>query len=104
MTRVAFKMKLFDGFEEEYQRRHDALWPELVTLLKDTGIHQYSIFLDPSSNYLFGILTAEEPKALDNLPAHAVMQRWWEYMADIMETNPDNSPVSIPLKEVFYLP
>ena len=104
MTRVAFKMKLFDGYEEEYQKRHDALWPELQELLKSTGIHEYSIFLDDTTNSLFGILKAEDPKALENLPAHPVMQRWWKYMGDIMESNPDNSPVSIPLKEVFYLP
>lgn len=104
MTRIAFKMKLFNGFEEEYKKRHDALWPELEQLLKNTGIHEYSIFLDDATNSLFGILKAEDPKALDNLPAHPVMQRWWKYMADIMESHPDNSPVSIPLKEVFYLP
>ena len=104
MTRFAFKMKLFDGFEEEYQKRHLALWPELEQLLKNTGIHEYSIFLDNTTNSLFGVLKAEDPKALDNLPAHPVMQRWWKYMGDIMESNPDNSPVSIPLKEVFYLP
>lgn len=104
MTRVAFKMKLFDGFEEEYKKRHDELWPELEQLLKNTGIHEYSIFLDESTNSLFGVLKADDPKALDNLPAHPVMQRWWKYMGDIMESNPDNSPVSIPLREVFYLP
>lgn len=104
MTRVAFKMKLFDGFEEEYKKRHDELWPDLEQLLKNTGIHEYSIFLDESTNSLFGVLKADDPKALDNLPAHPVMQRWWKYMGDIMESNPDNSPVSIPLKEVFYLP
>lgn len=104
MTRIAFKMKLFIGFEEEYKKRHDALWPELEQLLKTTGIHEYSIFLDDTTNSLFGVLKAEDPKALDNLPAHPVMQRWWKYMVDIMESHPDNSPVSIPLKEVFYLP
>ena len=104
MTRIAFKMKLFEGFEEEYQKRHNALWPDLQALLKTTGIHEYSIFLDPTTNSLFGFLKAEDPKALDNLPSHPVMQRWWKYMGDIMESNPDNSPVSIPLKEVFYLP
>lgn len=104
MTRVAFKMKLFSGFEEEYRKRHDALWPELRELLKSAGIREYSIFLDETTNYLFGFLKAENPKSLDNLPAHPVMQRWWKYMGDIMESNPDNSPVSIPLKEVFYLP
>ena len=104
MARVAFKMKLFEGFEEEYKKRHDALWPELQKLLKETGIHEYSIFLDETTNSLFGFLKTDDPKNLDNLPAHPVMQRWWKYMGDIMESNPDHSPVNIPLKEVFYLP
>ncbi|WP_315817819.1 L-rhamnose mutarotase [Paraflavitalea speifideaquila] len=60
--------------------------------------------LDDSTHSLFGVLTVNDPKALDDLPAHPVMQRWWAYMKDIMETNDDNSPISIPLKEVFYLP
>ena len=104
MTRIAFKMKLFSGFQEEYRKRHDELWPELQELLKSTGIYEYSIFLDETSNDLFGFLKAENPKTLDDLPAHPVIQRWWKYMSDIMESNSDNSPVSIPLKEVFFLP
>jgi L-rhamnose mutarotase len=72
--------------------------------LKQSGISEYSIFLDEETNSLFGVLKADDPKKLDNLPQHEVMQRWWKYMADIMEANPDNSPVSVPLKEVFYLP
>ena len=104
MQRVAFKMKLFKGFEDEYKKRHDKLWPELEELLKKTGISEYSIFLDETTNSLFGVLNIADPAALNNLPAHPVMQKWWAYMKDIMESNPDNSPVSIPLKEVFYLP
>jgi L-rhamnose mutarotase len=104
MHRVAFKMQLFKGFEAEYKKRHDVLWPELVELLKATGISEYSIFLDETTSSLFGVLKATDPAALDNLPASPVMQRWWKYMGDIMESNPDNSPVSVPLKEVFYLP
>jgi L-rhamnose mutarotase len=104
MKRIAFKMKLFPGFEDEYKKRHDELWPELEQLLKQTGISEYSIFLDPETNELIGVLKAEDPEALDNLPLHEVMQRWWKYMGDIMESNPDHSPVSIPLQEVFYLP
>jgi L-rhamnose mutarotase len=102
--RVAFKMKLFPGLEAEYKKRHDEIWPELVALLKATGISEYSIFLDEETNSLFGVLKADDPKELDNLPQHAVMQKWWAYMGDIMESNPDNSPVSVPLKEVFFLP
>ena len=104
MARVAFKMKLFKGYEEEYKKRHDALWPELQQLLKKTGISEYSIFLDKETNSLFGILQIDDPKALDNLPEQPVMKKWWAHMKDIMESNPDNSPVSIPLNEVFYLP
>jgi L-rhamnose mutarotase len=104
MNRIAFKMKLFPGLKEEYKKRHDEIWPELVALLKDTGISEYSIFLDEETNSLFGVLKAEDAKELDNLPSHAVMQKWWAYMGDIMESNPDNSPVSVPLNEVFYMP
>lgn len=102
--RIAFKMTLFSGQEAEYKKRHDELWPDLQALLKATGISEYSIFLDETTNSLFGVLKAEDPKALDNLPSHAVMQKWWAYMGDIMASNPDNSPVSVPLKEVFYMP
>ncbi|HEY4327464.1 MAG TPA: L-rhamnose mutarotase [Mucilaginibacter sp.] len=103
MSRVAFKMKLHPGRLQEYKKRHDKIWPELVELLKETGISNYAIFIDEESNSLFGVLNATDEKLLDQLPTNPVMQRWWQYMADIMETNPDNSPLSIPLKEVFYL-
>ncbi len=104
MHRIAFKMQLFTGFEEEYQKRHDEIWPELHALLKETGISDYSIFLDETTNILIGVLKADDPKLLDNLPSHPVIQKSWKYMGDIMESNPDNSPVQIPLQEVFYLP
>lgn len=104
MKRIAFKMQLHKGQEEEYKKRHDALWPELVQLLKDTGIQEYSIFLDSATGSLFGVLQISDETALDKLPAEPVMQRWWSYMKDIMDSNPDHSPVSVPLTEVFYLP
>lgn len=104
MARVAFKMKMFPGQEVEYKKRHDELWPELEELLKNSGISEYSIFLDQETNSLFGVLKVDDPNALDKLPEQPVMKKWWAYMKDIMESNPDNSPVSIPLNEVFYLP
>ena len=104
MARIAFKMKLFPGQEAEYKKRHDELWPDLNDLLKESGVNDYSIFLDSETNILFGVLKADDPAALDDLPSKPIMQKWWAYMKDIMESNPDNSPVSIPLKEVFYLP
>lgn len=104
MERLAFKMKLHKGLEAEYKKRHDALWPELETLLKANGISEYSIFLDEDTNTLFGVMKVEDRQRLGALPAEPVMQKWWAYMKDIMESNPDNSPVSIGLKEVFFLP
>ncbi|GAC1527297.1 MAG: L-rhamnose mutarotase [Sediminibacterium sp.] len=104
MERIAFKMKLHKGFEEEYKRRHDALWPELQQLIKETGISEYSIFLERETGNLFGVLKTENAQKMNTLAAHPVMKRWWAYMKDIMESNPDDSPVSITLKEVFYLP
>ncbi|MCC6725021.1 MAG: L-rhamnose mutarotase [Saprospiraceae bacterium] len=104
MSKQAFKMHLHPGQSEEYKRRHDALWPELADLLRSTGIRNYSIFLDEETNTLFGVLDIDDTATLDELPKHPVMQRWWAYMSDIMAANPDNSPVSTPLKEVFYLP
>lgn len=104
MARVAFKMQLLKGFEEEYKRRHDAITPELKKLLKDTGISDYGIYLDESSGSLFALMEVDDEKKLSTLTQHLVMKKWWKFMGDIMETNPDNSPVSTPLKEVFYLP
>ncbi len=104
MHRIAFKMQLFKGFEEEYKKRHDEIWPELKALLKESGISDYAIFLDETTNSLLGVMKAEDLEKLDNLPQQPVMQRWWQYMSDIMETHPDHSPVQTALKEVFYLP
>jgi len=104
MERIAFKMRLFPGFEAEYKKRHDELWPELRQLLKEAGISDYSIFLDEATNDLFGVMKAEDAAKLNDLPSTEIMQKWWKNNVGIMETNPDNSPVQIPLKELFYLP
>jgi len=101
--RLAFKMKLHKGQEAEYKKRHDELWPELQLLLKQTGVSDYSIFLDESNGDLLGVLKVQDPILMDELPLHPVMQKWWAFMKDIMDSNLDNSPVSISLKEVFHL-
>jgi len=103
MQRVAFKMKLLKGCEDEYKKRHDEIWIELKQLLKQTGIKDYSIFLDEETNDLFAYLHIDDATKLESLRDEAVMKKWWSYMKDIMETNEDNSPLSISLKEVFYL-
>jgi L-rhamnose mutarotase len=103
MQRIAFKMQLNQGQKAEYQKRHDQIWPELVHLLKNAGIEDYSIFLDEETNALFGVLKIADENELQDLPKQEIMQKWWAYMADIMEVNPDKSPLSKPLQEVFYM-
>ena len=99
----AFKMRLKPGFVAEYQRRHDTIWPELVELLRAHGISDYSIFLDEETLTLFAVQKLDASVSRDALPQHPVMCRWWDYMADIMESNPDHSPTVTDLKPVFYL-
>lgn len=103
MQRIAFKMKLMAGCEAEYRKRHDSIWPELAKLLKENGVSDYSIFLDEDTNTLFAVQRQVGNQSSQDLGSNPVMQRWWAYMADIMETNADNSPVSTPLREVFYM-
>ena len=103
MEKVAFRMKVHPGREEEYRRRHDAIWPELAALLRAAGVSDYSIHLDRETGTLFGVLWRRDGHGMDALPGHPVMRRWWEHMADIMETNPDGSPVALPLETVFHL-
>jgi len=103
MERVAFKMKLKPGFEGEYRKRHDEIWPELSALLKKAGISDYSIFLDPETLALFGVQKRGPGSSAGNLSGEPLMRRWWDHMKDIMETNPDGSPIALDLVEVFHM-
>jgi L-rhamnose mutarotase len=103
MERAAFKMKLKPNFEQEYKRRHDEIWPELAEELSRAGVCAYSIFLDRETLTLFAFQKLQEGNTADRLPEAEVVKRWWEYMKDLMDTNPDNSPVIVPLEEVFHL-
>jgi L-rhamnose mutarotase len=101
--RIAFKMRLFPGFEAEYRKRHDEIWPELVAVLKEAGISDYSIFLDCETCSLFAVLRRSADHAMNRLPQNEIMQRWWVMMSDVMAANPDGSPVSTPLEPMFHL-
>jgi len=103
MKRLGFKMKLLPGKKEEYRKRHNEIWPELVSLLKKEGIGNYSIFLDEETNTLFAYQEQKGDSSSQDLGSTEIVKKWWKYMSDIMETNPDNSPVSIPLEQVFYM-
>jgi len=99
----AFRMNLNPGQEQEYMRRHDEIWPELTALLRESGIEDYRIFLDPQSGALFAIMTHRDPHSLDDLPLHPVMRRWWRHMQDIMASHVDASPHTVELLPMFAL-
>ncbi len=99
---LAFKMQLKPGVVAEYQRRHDELWPDLAEALRGAGIHDYWIFLDEDTLSLFAVLKRKPGAAFDALPQQAVMRRWWDYMADLMEVEPDNKPRQWPLTPLFH--
>lgn len=103
MKRFGFKMKLFPGFKEEYRKRHSEIWPELVSMLINQGIGNYSIFFDEETNILFAYQEQSGESSSQDLGTEEIVKKWWKYMADIMETNPDNSPVTVPLDQVFFL-
>ncbi len=103
MIRKAFKMYLNEGQKAAYKKRHDEIWPELRKLLKDAGISEYSIFLDEETNTLFAFHKVSGTSGSQDLGQEETQQKWWAFMSDIMKTNPDKSPVCIPLEEVFYM-
>ena len=101
--RKAFKMKLYKGMEKEYEKRHNELWDEMKNMIHEYGGKNYSIFLDEETNILYGYIELESEELWDKTAETEICKKWWEFMADIMETNPDNSPVSVNLNEVFHL-
>ena len=103
MISCAFRMKLKSGFKTEYKKRHDEIWPELSQKLTEAGASDYSIFLDAETLTLFAVQKLSDNNTAAQLPNDAVVRKWWNYMADIMETNPDKSPVCVPLTEVFHM-
>jgi L-rhamnose 1-epimerase len=103
MIQKAFKMKLFNGQEKEYEKRHNEIWDELVKELKSHGVSKYLIFHDKETNYLFSYVEMESEELWDKIAETEVCKKWWEFMKDIMETNPDNSPESVELSNVFNL-
>ena len=98
-----FKMKLYDGMEAEYEKRHNELWDEMKDMIHRYGGKNYTIFLDKETNILFGYIEIESEELWAASAETEICKKWWAFMADIMETNPDESPVSVDLKEVFYL-
>lgn len=103
LERYAFRMRLKPGMKTEYKARHDAIWPGLVTLLREAGVSDYSIYLDDETDSLFALLHRPADHTMDRLAEHPVMRKWWASMADLMETKPDDEPVAVPLELMFQM-
>lgn len=103
MEKYAFKMQLNPGMADEYKRRHDDIWPELSVALRDAGVQDYSIHLDPETNILFAVMWRRTDHGLDELAQTEIMRKWWDHMADLMQTHPDKEPVATALETVFHM-
>lgn len=101
--RIAFRMNLNPGQAAEYKKRHDEIWPELSQALRDAGVSDYSIWLDPETNYLFATLIRADDHTMDRLPQTEINRRWWDFMADVMQYTDRNEPLVVPLQNVFYM-
>jgi L-rhamnose mutarotase len=104
MIRKAFRMSVHHGHEQEYERRHNPIWQELAETLVAHGVARYSIFLDPRTGDLFGYAEVQDEARWHAIAETDVCRRWWQHMREIMPSNPDASPITEPLKEVFRLP
>ncbi|SFU18611.1 L-rhamnose mutarotase [Kosakonia arachidis] len=103
MIRKAFVMQVNPEAHEEYARRHNPIWPELEAALKEGGAHHYAIYLDKARHLLFATVEIESEERGNAIASTEICQRWWKYIRDVIPANPDNSPVSTELKEVFHL-
>ena len=102
--RIAFRMVLKDGQAEAYRRRHDEIWPELSSALREAGVSDYTIWLDPENHHLYATLLRTADHTMDALPEQEIVQRWWRHMADLMATEPGGDvPVQVPLEPMFEL-
>ena len=103
MIRKAFLMRLKPGQQQEYERRHNPIWPELQSVLRGHGVSNYSIFFDRNTNELFGYAEVESEDQWQEIAKTEVCRRWWVHMNDLMLTNADRSPATVELDEVFHL-
>ncbi|CAN5470170.1 L-rhamnose mutarotase [soil metagenome] len=103
MKTIAFKMKLRPGSVDEYKRRHAAIWPELVEVLKENGISDYTIFLDAETDTLFAVQKQNGSQTSQDLGEHPLVKKWWDYMSDLMIYEYNKSPVAIFLEPVFHM-
>ncbi len=101
--RKAFQMFLLEGFQKEYERRHRLIWGELVEVLNDHGVANYTIFIASNGRELFGYAEIDSEQQWTDIASSPICQKWWAYMSDIMPTNSDLSPLSYALEEVFHL-
>lgn len=101
--RIAFRMVLNPGQADEYKKRHDEIWPELSTALREAGVSDYTIWLDPETNHLFATLVRTDDHSMDRLPQTEVNRRWWDFMADIMQYTDRNEPLVVPLQQLFHM-
>lgn len=96
-------MKVFQDKKKEYTKRHNPIWDELKGVLQMHGVSNYSIFIDPETQIIFGYAEITSEEKWNAIAETAICKKWWSFMSDCMETNLDMSPVSKELTEIFHL-
>jgi L-rhamnose mutarotase len=103
VIRKAFRMSVHAGEAVEYERRHNPIWRELQDTLIRHGVRTYSIYLDPHTNDLFAYVELNSEAQWAAVAHTDVCRRWWRFMSEVMPANPDDSPISRELREVFHI-
>jgi L-rhamnose mutarotase len=103
MIRKAFVMELTPGCEEEYEKRHNPIWQDLIDVFAQHGVHNYSIFLHEAGHQLFGYVEIEDEARWAAIAQTDACRRWWKHMQDVMRYNDDGTPWAVGLREVFHL-
>ncbi len=103
MIRKGFVMSVYPEYAEEYRRRHNPIWPELESTLKEHGVSSYSIFLNPETHQLFAYVELEDEQKWNAVADTPICRKWWAYIKELMPSHADNSPLSTDLQEVFHI-
>jgi L-rhamnose mutarotase len=105
MIRKAVLFQAKPGMATEYERRHNPIWPDLETALKEHGARNYSIYLHEKTNLLFGYVEIEDEERFRKIADTDVCRRWWRYMTEVLvcESEDGEKGKEEDLREVFHL-
>lgn len=103
MERVCFTFELYEGVEEEYKRRHDQIWPDLVADIKAAGFSNYSLFRRGSQIVAYAEVDPDLATAMSKLASSEANARWSSWFEDLIVNLTDAKGRLMSLQEVWHL-